>query len=87
LSLPVYGITETNNKSAADVVKQLGRVILNALVIRAEDLFLPKYIERYIHTLEGSLYKKDYLALLVIIGGHPGGLPVNSKIEKITIAT
>jgi hypothetical protein len=60
---------------------QFDRNALNELVIRVNHLFLPKYIEGYIDILEQDVYAHDYLAMLIIIGGHIGGLEINSRME------
>jgi hypothetical protein len=62
--------------------KQLDRKTLNALVIRADRLFSPNHMREYIDTLEQLLFNHNYLALLIVIGGHVGGLEINSKTQK-----
>jgi hypothetical protein len=52
------------------------------LVIRANRLFLPKHIEGYIDALKELVYDRDYLAILIVIGGHIGGLEINSRTEE-----
>jgi hypothetical protein len=62
--------------------RQFDRNALNALVIRANRLFLPSYIEKHIDTLKQLVYDREYLAILIIVGGHVGGLEINSTIES-----
>jgi hypothetical protein len=61
--------------------RQLDRKSRNALVIRADRLFSPSNIQKYIDYLEELVYDRDYLAALILVGGHVGGLEVNSTIE------
>ena len=52
------------------------------MVIRANRLFLPTHIEEYIDALKELVYDRDYLAILIVIGGHIGGLEINSRTER-----
>ncbi len=64
-----------------DKKRQFDRNALNGLIIRADHLFLPNYIEQYIGILEELTYDHKYLAILIVIGGHVGGKEINSKNE------
>lgn len=54
-----------------DKKKQLNRRDLNILIIWDDRVFFSrKFIPTYIHYLEQFIYERDYLALLIIVGGN-----------------
>jgi hypothetical protein len=80
---PKYRIDEVNriNSKIEDKKKQFNRKALNALLIRSNRLFLTDQIERDIDILKEVLYNHEYLAMLIVIGGHVGGSDINSRNE------
>jgi hypothetical protein len=80
LPYPINEVKRIKSK-IEDKKRQFDRKALNALVIRANRLFLPAHIEQYIDILEQVVFDLEYLAILIVVGGHVGGLEINSRKE------
>lgn len=76
---PSYRINDLKRiiSKIKDKKGQFNRKTVNAVVIRADQLFLPTHIEVYIDILEQFLYNHKYLGILIVVGGHPGGPEIN----------
>ena len=81
---PAYPIDEVKRIISKIKKKkdEFNRETLNAIVIRADRLFLPAYIEECINKLEKFLYRHNYLGILIVVGGHLGGKEINDRKEK-----
>jgi hypothetical protein len=75
-------MSKIKNKKGTVKKSQFNRKALNALVIRANRLFLPNYIEEYINILEEFLYDHNFLGILIVVGGHLGGQDINLRRER-----
>jgi hypothetical protein len=79
--LPIDEVKRIKHK-IEDKKRQLDRKSLNVLVIRADHLYLPTHIAEYINALRQLVYDHDYLAILIVVGGHPGGLYINDTTKR-----
>ena len=80
--LPIVDEVERIKQKIKKKKKQLDTTALNVLVIRANRLFWPSNIRKHIDCLEKLIYGRNYLATLIIVGGHVGGLDINSMLER-----